>query len=135
MTSFFFRQTTDLIVYVPLFTDFTRSHLLVRTVFTRFAVNPAVTDLSPCLSQKLFRAIFFGTVQLFFDVFSPSKGPIFKFFLNILQQTKVPKIPKGLPFHVFRHYETVRKSHFSFFLKIKTILKIFVSKGSALQFL
>ena len=37
----FFRQTTDLIVYVPLFTDFTHSRVLVSTVFIRFTVNPA----------------------------------------------------------------------------------------------
>ena len=80
----FFCQSTDLIVYVPLFS----------TDFTRFTANPAVTDSSPCFSQKLFRAfakadqtegsplsIFFGTMRLFFHFFSvlPSKGP-FNFF-------------------------------------------------------
>ena len=39
-----------------------RSHVLVST---RFTVNPAVTGSSPGFSQKLFRAIFFGTVRLF----------------------------------------------------------------------
>ena len=87
---FFFRQTRDLIVYVPRFS----------TDFTRFTVNPAVTGLSPCFSQKLFRAFvkadetegplfqfFFGTLRLFcLRSVLPSS------FLNILQQTKVPKI-------------------------------------------
>ena len=49
-------------------------------------------------------------------------------FFYILQQTKVPKSPKGLPFHVFRHYETVQNSHFRFFFS--KINEFFVSKGS-----
>ena len=80
MTRFFFsffRRTTDLTVYVPLFTDFTCSQVLVSTVFTRFTVNPAVTGSSPCLSQKLLRAIvlalcdsqFFLALCDFFRVF------------------------------------------------------------------
>ena len=130
MTSFFlclfFRQTTDLIVYVPLITDFTRSRVLVSTVFIRFTVNSAVTGSSACFSQKLFRAIFSALCDHFnffrhsttsFFNFLPSKGPTFKFFFDILQQTKVPKSPKGLPFYVFRHYETVQNSHFSFFFE------------------
>ena len=84
---FFFRQTPDLIVYVPPFTDFTRSRVLVSTVCTRFTVNPAVTGSSPCFSQKLFRAffwhcatlsIFFGALRLFSIFYlqrvSPSKA-------------------------------------------------------------
>ena len=86
---FFFRQTTDLIVYV-----------LFSTEFTRFTVNPAVTGSSPCFSQKLFRAfvkadetegsplsILFGTVRLF-SIFLPSKGPTFKFFLIFCSKLK-----------------------------------------------
>ena len=83
-----FRQTTDLIVYVPLFTDFTHSRVLVNTVFTRFTVNPAVTGSSPCFSQKLFRAffsalcgsIFFGAPRLFFDFFYLQRVPPSSFF-------------------------------------------------------
>ena len=94
----FFRQTTDLIVYVPLF----------NTDFTRFTVNPAVTGSSRCFSQKLFRAFAkadetegpplsnFFRHSATFRIFLPSKGPTFKFF-EILQQTKVPKRPKGSP--------------------------------------
>ena len=128
-------------MYVPLFTDFTRSRVLVSTVFTQCTVNPVVTGSSPCFSQKLFRAIFLalcdlqffsGTVRLFF-VFLPSKGPTFKFFFDILQQTKVPK---GLPFYVFRHYETVQNSHFSFFpRKLKKKIDLFLSLKGPLQFI
>ena len=116
-------------MYVPLFTDFTRSRVLVSTVFTRFTVNPAVTGSYPCFSQKLFRAFFFDTVRLFqfffdtvrlFDFFT-FKGP-FKFFFDILQQSKVPKSPKGLPFYVFRHYETVQNS--------RRLWIFFLSEGS-----
>ena len=79
-----------------------RSHVLVST---RFTVNPAVTGSSPCFSQKLFRAIFFGTVRLFqffsalcdFRIFLSPKGPPFKFF-DILQRTEVSKSQKGPPF-------------------------------------
>ena len=38
-------------------------------------------------------------------------------FLKILQQTREPKSLKGLPFYVFRHYETVQNSHFSFLFR------------------
>ena len=136
VTSFFsfFRQTTDLIVYVPLFTDFTRSRVLVSTVFTRFTVNPAVTDSSLCFSQKFFRAIFwhcatlsifFGTVRLFFDFFLVQRVLPPSFF-DILQQTKVPTSQSVLPFHVIRHFETFRNSHFLFFFrKLKMDSKIF----------
>ena len=60
---------------------------------------------------------FFGTVR-HFRFFFPPKSPSFKFF-DISQQTEVSKSPKGLPFLVFRHYETVSKiSFFVFFWKI-----------------
>ena len=87
-------KTTDLIVYVPLFTDFTRSRVLVSTVFTRFTVNPTVMGLSPCFSQKHFRAFFselcdsqlFRRSATFFSIFLIFKGPTFNLF-DILQQT------------------------------------------------
>ena len=51
-----------------------------------------------------------------------------------MQQTKVPKSPKGLPFKVFRHYETVQNSHFSFFIwKFFIKSNLFVSKGYPLR--
>ena len=83
-----------------------RSHVLVST---RFTVHPAVTGSSPCFSQKLFRAIFFGTVRLFqffsvlcdfFSNFFVSKGSSLNFF-DILQQTGFSKSPKGPPFNKF----------------------------------
>ena len=78
-----FRQTTDLIVYVPLFS----------ADLTRFTVSPAVTGSSLCFSQKRFRAfakaneteesplsIFSGTVRLFFDFFAFQRVPPSSFF-------------------------------------------------------
>ena len=97
--------------------------------FTRFTVNPAVTGSSPCFSQKLFRAfakaeetegsplsIFFRHSVTFSISFCLQRVPPSSVF-DILQQTKVPKSPKGLPFYVFRHYETVQNSNFSFFFR------------------
>ena len=57
--------------------------------------------------------------QFFFETcFLPSKGPPFKLF-DILQQAEISKRPKGLPFEVFRHYETVSK--FSACVNIPTV--------------
>ena len=61
---------------------------------------------------------FFRHCATFFPkIFFVSKGSPFNFF-DILQQTEVSKSPKGLPFQVFRHYETGSKFlffDFSFF--------------------
>ena len=120
---FFFRQTTELIVYVPLFS----------TDFARFTVNSAVTGSSPCFGQKLFRAFaeagetegsplsIFLALCDFFSNFLPSKGPTSKFF-DILQQTKVPKSPKGLPFMYFGTMRLFKILFFVFFFS-----KIFLS--------
>ena len=144
MTSFFFSffcQTTDLIVYIPRFTDFTRSCVLVTTVFTPFTVNPVVKNSSPCFNQKLFqqffpalrRSIFFRIAVLnFFRHCAPFlyffclQRVLHSSFVDILQQTKVPKNQNGLPFHVFWHYETVQHSHFSFcFENLKKFQNLF----------
>ena len=117
----------------------------VSTVFTRLTVYPAVTGSSPCFSQKLFRAIFFSGLRDYFNFFRHS-APFFRFFclqsippssfFDILQQIKRPKSPKGLPFYVFWHYETVQNSHFSFcFENLKKFQFLFVFKGSPLQFI
>ena len=76
VASFFFRQTTDLIVCTTFYRLHSRSHVLVST---RFTVNPAVTGSSPCFSQKLFRPISFGAVRLFQFFF----GTVRLFFLEI----------------------------------------------------
>ena len=91
-------------------------------------VNPAVTGSSPCLSQKLFRAIFFGTVRLFSNFFRLERVPPSSFF-DILQQTKVPKSPKGLFMYfgtmglfkilIFRFFFRKLKKYFEFFLFLK----------------
>ena len=118
-----------------IFTDFTRSRVLVSTFFTRFTMNPAVTGSSPCFSQKLFRAIFFGTVRLshffrssatFFAIFLTIKGSHLQVFFEILQQTKVPKSPKRLHFYVIRHNETVQNFHFSFCFENWKKIEIFL---------
>ena len=84
-------------------------------------------------------SIFFGTVRLFFEFFFVAKGPPFTFF-DILQQIEVSKSPKGSPFLVFRHYETVSKISFFFFFrkffqKIVKLNFLNVSKGSPSTFL
>ena len=56
---------------------------------------------------------FFSALCDFSIFFHLQRAPPSSFF-DILQQTKVPKSPKGLPFYVFRHYEAVQNSHFSF---------------------
>ena len=92
-----------------------RSHVLVST---RFTVNPAVTGSSPCFSQKLFRAIFFGTVRLFFRIFFCRQRVPPSSFLIFCSKLKFQKAQRA-PFLVFRHYETVSKiSFFAFFSKI-----------------
>ena len=105
---------------------------LVSTVFTRFT-------LSPCFSQKLFEIIFsvrlnfFRRSATFFELFKPSNGPIFSFF-DFLQQTKVPKSPKGLHFFVFWHYEYIQHSHFSLCFENFKKDDFVVSKGSPFIF-
>ena len=59
---------------------------------------------------------FFSALCDFFSIFLSPKGPPFKIF-DILQQTEDSKSPKGLPFLLFRHYETVSKFSFSVFFR------------------
>ena len=91
-----------------------RSHVLVST---RFTVNPAVTGSSTWFSQKLFRAIFFDTVQLFFDFFLSPKGPpsSFLIFCNRLDFQKVERVPpltnfKNCAFLSLRYSADFRRS-------------------------
>ena len=93
----FFRQTADLIVYVPLFT----------TDFNRFTGNPRVR--APALARNFFEHLrkrtrlkgpllnFFGIVRLFSEFFFAFKESPFDFF-NIFQQTGFSKSPKVLNF-------------------------------------
>ena len=81
-----------------------RSHVLVSTRFT------AVTGSSPCFSQKLFRAIFFGTVRLF------------QFFFGTLRL-----------FSIFFCRQKVPPSSFLIFcskLKFQTAQKVFTILGT-----
>ena len=78
--------------------------------------------LPETFSSNFFRhcanlSIFFDTVRPFFSKFLfVAKGSPFKFF-DFLQQTEVSKSPKGPPFLVFRHYETVSKLSFYVFFE------------------
>ena len=76
----FVRQTTDLIVYVPLFTDFTRSRVLVSTVLTRFTVNPAVR-----VRVLAFFVQFFSALCDYFSVFFAFKGSHLQVFFRKLK--------------------------------------------------
>ena len=51
--------------------------------------------------------LFFGTMRLFLD---STKGSPFVCF-DILQHNGFQKIPKGPPFNIFQHCDTVQKSH------------------------
>ena len=85
-------------------------------------ILPNLHDLHPLQLVKDPLSFFSALCDFFFEFFLPSKDPPSSF--DILQQTKVPKSPKGLLFYVFRHYETVQNSHFSFFFrKLKKTLK------------
>ena len=58
----------------------------------------------------------FWHYAIFFETFwIAPKGPPFICF-DILQHNGCQKIPKGPPFHIFRHCDTVQKSHFKIFL-------------------
>ena len=74
--------------------------------------------------------LFFGTLRLFFEVvWIAPEGPPFICF-DILQHNGCQKIAKGPPFYIFRHCDTVQKSHLkNFFGKF-----FHVSKGSPLQY-
>ena len=99
----FFRQTTDLIVYVLFSTD-----------LTRFTMNPAVTGSSPCFSQKLFRAfskadetegsplsIFFRHCATFF-AFKGSHLQVFLIFCSELNCQKARRVSR------FKYFGTMR---------------------------
>ena len=101
----FFRQITDLIVYVPLFTDFTRSRVLVSTVFTRFTVNPADTGSSPCFSQDFFEQFFLALCD-FFSIFCLQRVPPSSFFLIFFSKLKCQK---ALRISFFMFFGTMRR--------------------------
>ena len=56
---------------------------------------------------------FFGTMRLFLDC---TRGSPFLCF-DILQHNGCQKIAKGPPFYIFRHCDTVQKSHLIIFLE------------------
>ena len=72
----------------------------------------------------------------FFSNFFVAKGSPLKFF-DTLQQTEVSKSPKGLPFLLFRHYETFKILIFLFFEILPKIVSNFLMspKGPPFNFL
>ena len=109
---FFFRQTTYLIVYVP----------LLSTDFTRFTVNPAITGSSPCFSQKLFRAFakadgtegspLFSALCDHFLRFFAFRGSHLQNVLIFCSKLKCQKAQKVSPFTFFGTMRLFQSSHF-----------------------
>ena len=146
--SFFFRQTTELIAYVPLFIQTSRAHSFTCTRQCSVYGEPSGHGFESLLQPETFSSNFFRhcatlnffrhCATFFRNFFLSPKGPPFKFF-DILQQTEVSKSPKGPPFLVFRHYETVSKiSFFVFFFENfskKNLYFLNVSKGFPSTFL
>ena len=72
--------------------------------------------------------LFFGTMRLFETFWIAPKGP--PSFVSIFCNTTDVKKSQRVPFYIFRHCDTVQKSHFKKFFG-----KFFhVPKGSPLQF-
>ena len=65
----------------------------------------------------VFHSDFFGTMRLFWFFWIAPKGLPFVCF-DILRQNGCQKIPKSPPFYIFRHCDTVQKSHFKIFSEI-----------------
>ena len=103
----FFRQTTDLIVYVSLFSS----------DFTRFTVNPAVTGSSPCFGQKLFRALAKADETEGHD-FLAFEGSHLQMFLIFCSKLKCQKVQRVSPFKYFGTMRLVQILIFLFFLKV-----------------
>ena len=137
MTSFFFvRPQTSSCMYHFLQTSLVYVYSSVQSLLgLRWTQRSRVRILALARNffEQFFSAlcdffIFFSALCYFFRFFFVFKGSHLQGFFDILQQTKVPKSPKGLPFYVFRHYETVQNSHFCFFSEIEKN-RFFVSKG------
>ena len=120
MASFFVTPQTSSCMYYFLQTSLVHVYSSVHLVYG----NPAVTGSSPCLSQKNFFEQFFSALCDFLAF----KGSHTSSFFDILQQSKVTKSPKRLPFYVFRHYENVQNSHFSKIKKSSPFNLIFCNK-------
>ena len=120
----FFRQTTDLIAYVPLFTDFTLAHMYSSVLGLRWIhwSRVRVLALARNFFEQFFSALcdsfnFFRHCATFFWNFFVAKGSPFQVFWYFAANWSFKK-PKGSPFLVFWHYETVSKiSFFVFFRK------------------
>ena len=120
MASFFVSSTRSVHFFVHLFNIINLDY--GRPKHTRNARNSSKTKTSTSRTSKtqaydplgVFHSDFFRHYATFFELlWIPPKGLPFVCF-NILQHNGCQKIPKG-PFHIFRHCDTVQKSHFKFF--------------------
>ena len=126
MASFFFRQTTELIAYVPLFTEtdkFTQAKFHQCKLTAKgppFRFLPFLRNLQNWKTPKgpPFQ-FFFDTVRIFFSkIFNFSRVPPSDFLYFATESMLMN--PKGSPLFIFRHYATFSK----FFSK-----KIFFKKN------
>ena len=109
--------------------------LLPKVLSTWFWTHPKASTLK-CNTQKgppsNFSPPLFSALWDFFS--KSSKGPPSIFWCFATEW--MLKKPKGPPFYIFRHYETVKNSHFAFFFNFQFFSKLFnVSEGSLFHFL
>ena len=87
---------------------------LVKTKKNKTDVQNLENTLRIPLSQTPPPPTFFGTMQLFFEIFwIAAKSPFICF--DILQHNACQKITKGPSCYIFRHCDIVQKCHFQFF--------------------
>ena len=143
----FFRQTTDLIAYVPLFTDFTLAHMYSSVLGLRWTQRSRVRVLA--LARNFFDQFlsalcdsfnFFRHCATFFwKFFCRQRVPlqVFWYFATTCLKLKFQKAQMVPPFWFFGTMRLFQKSHFSFFLENfpKNFLNFLnVSKGSPFNF-
>ena len=113
---FFFRQTTELIAYVPLFTETDKTTQAKSGQWKLSAKGPPFHFL-PFLRNLQNRKrpkgppfqFFFGTVRNFFrKFFKVSKESPLRVFRYFATKCMLMN-PKGSPFFIFRHYATISK--------------------------
>ena len=124
---FFFRQTTELIAYVPLFTETDKTTQAKSGQWKLSAKGPPFIFYLFYVTYKTGRDqrvppfnFFFGTVRNFFrKFFKVSKESPLRVFWYFATECMLMN-PKGSPLFIFRHYAT-----FSKFFSKKNFQKIF----------
>ena len=128
----FFRQTTDLIVYVPLFsTDFTRSRVRVLALARNFFEHLRKRTRLKGLLFQFFSAL----CDCFFDFYCLQRVPPSS-FLIFRSRLKCQKAQRVFPFKYFGTMRLFKIFNFRFFLqkKIKKNSIFFVSERSLFKF-